>query len=85
MLDHMEDVLPHLSQLLSDHTIAVRQCLAECLEVWLLKAAHCEERNHRECGGYVPYVKCALGAPGLFSLTLWGRGIYEGAPKPPPL
>jgi len=37
MLDHMEDVLPHLNALLTDRTTAVRCCLAECLERWLLK------------------------------------------------
>jgi len=37
MLDHMEDVLPHLNAMLSDRTPAVRQSLAETLERWLLR------------------------------------------------
>mmetsp|Transcript_151005 Transcript_151005/g.263102 ORF Transcript_151005/g.263102 Transcript_151005/m.263102 type:complete len:960 (+) Transcript_151005:85-2964(+) len=40
MLDHMEDVLPHLAaanSLLSDRNIAVRQCLAQVVERWLMK------------------------------------------------
>jgi len=40
MMDHMEECLPHLSAanaLLQDRNIAVRQCLAEVLEKWLLK------------------------------------------------
>jgi dynein assembly factor 5 len=37
MLEHMEEVLPHLNALLGDRTPGVRQCLAECLEKWLLK------------------------------------------------
>lgn len=37
MLDHMEEAMPHLNLLLADHTPAVRQCLAECLERWLLR------------------------------------------------
>jgi len=37
MLDHMEEVLPHLGALLNDRTPAVRQCLAEVLERWLLR------------------------------------------------
>lgn len=37
MMDHMEDVLPHLNLLLNDRTASVRQCLAETLERWLLK------------------------------------------------
>ena len=32
MMDHMEDVLPHLNLLVSDRTPSVRQCLAETLE-----------------------------------------------------
>mmetsp|Transcript_103269 Transcript_103269/g.301251 ORF Transcript_103269/g.301251 Transcript_103269/m.301251 type:complete len:932 (+) Transcript_103269:71-2866(+) len=37
MLDHMEDVLPSLGELLHDRTTGVRQCLAECLERWLVR------------------------------------------------
>eukprot|EP00930_Biecheleria_cincta_P036302 TRINITY_DN24905_c0_g1_i1.p1 TRINITY_DN24905_c0_g1~~TRINITY_DN24905_c0_g1_i1.p1 ORF type:complete len:945 (-),score=179.29 TRINITY_DN24905_c0_g1_i1:397-3231(-) len=37
MLDHLEDVLPHLNTLLSDRTPGVRQCLAEVVERWILK------------------------------------------------
>merc|ERR1719197_1475860 len=40
MLAHMEEALPHISApnaLLSDRNVAVRQCLAEVLEKWLLK------------------------------------------------
>ncbi|CAK9015368.1 Dynein axonemal assembly factor 5 (HEAT repeat-containing protein 2) [Durusdinium trenchii] len=37
MMDHMEDVLPHLNVLLNDRTPGVRQSLAETLERWLLK------------------------------------------------
>lgn len=40
MLAHMEETLPHLcapNALLNDRSIAVRQCLAEVLEKWLLK------------------------------------------------
>lgn len=40
MLDHLEDVLPHLAasgSLLSDRNIAVRQCLAQVLERWMTK------------------------------------------------
>mmetsp|Transcript_96123 Transcript_96123/g.170577 ORF Transcript_96123/g.170577 Transcript_96123/m.170577 type:complete len:951 (+) Transcript_96123:63-2915(+) len=37
MLDHMEDVLPHLNAMLSDRTPSVRQSLAETLERWLIK------------------------------------------------
>mmetsp|Transcript_26674 Transcript_26674/g.61372 ORF Transcript_26674/g.61372 Transcript_26674/m.61372 type:complete len:926 (-) Transcript_26674:17-2794(-) len=36
-LDHMEEVIPHLSAMLTDRTVAVRLSLAECLEKWLLK------------------------------------------------
>lgn len=37
MLEHMEDALPSLNELLRDRTAGVRQCLGECLERWLLK------------------------------------------------
>jgi len=37
MMDHMEDILPHLNALLGDRTPGVRQSLAETLERWLLK------------------------------------------------
>ncbi|CAE7658796.1 Dnaaf5, partial [Symbiodinium pilosum] len=37
MMDHMEDILPHLNALLADRTPGVRQSLAETLERWLLK------------------------------------------------
>lgn len=37
MMDHMEDVLPHLNALLNDRTPGVRQSLAETLERWLIK------------------------------------------------
>jgi hypothetical protein len=40
MLNHMEETLPHLSApnaLLNDRNVAVRQCLAEVLERWILK------------------------------------------------
>jgi dynein assembly factor 5 len=40
MLTHMEEALPHLvapNALLNDRNVAVRQCLAEVLERWLLK------------------------------------------------
>lgn len=37
LLEHMEDVLPHLGVLLADRTLGVRQCLAEVLEKRLLK------------------------------------------------
>jgi len=40
MMAHMEEALPHLAApnaLLNDRNIAVRQCLAEVLEKWLLK------------------------------------------------
>jgi len=40
MLNHMEEVLPHLvapNALLNDRNVAVRQCLTEVLERWLLK------------------------------------------------
>eukprot|EP00927_Polykrikos_kofoidii_P048306 TRINITY_DN42531_c0_g1_i1.p1 TRINITY_DN42531_c0_g1~~TRINITY_DN42531_c0_g1_i1.p1 ORF type:complete len:980 (-),score=178.02 TRINITY_DN42531_c0_g1_i1:255-2915(-) len=36
MLEHMEDVLPHLGALLGDRTPGVRQSLAAVLEKWLL-------------------------------------------------
>jgi len=37
MMDHMEEVLPHLTSLLADRSPPVRQCLAEVVERWLLK------------------------------------------------
>eukprot|EP00933_Yihiella_yeosuensis_P061402 TRINITY_DN64202_c0_g1_i1.p1 TRINITY_DN64202_c0_g1~~TRINITY_DN64202_c0_g1_i1.p1 ORF type:complete len:954 (+),score=180.88 TRINITY_DN64202_c0_g1_i1:112-2973(+) len=37
LMDHMEDVLPHLGPLVCDRTPGVRQTLAEVLERWLLK------------------------------------------------
>lgn len=40
MMDHLEDVLPHLAApnaVLNDRNVAVRQCLAEVVERWLLK------------------------------------------------
>jgi dynein assembly factor 5 len=40
MLAHMEEALPHLNApnaLLTDRNVAVRQCLAEVLERWLMK------------------------------------------------
>mmetsp|Transcript_21120 Transcript_21120/g.45100 ORF Transcript_21120/g.45100 Transcript_21120/m.45100 type:complete len:933 (+) Transcript_21120:93-2891(+) len=37
LLAHMEEVLPHLTGLLNDRTSAVRQCLADVLEKWLLE------------------------------------------------
>jgi dynein assembly factor 5 len=36
MLDHMEDMLPHLNVMLGDRTPAVRQTLSECLERWII-------------------------------------------------
>jgi len=37
MMDHMEDALPVLGEMLRDRTAAVRQCLSECLERWLVR------------------------------------------------
>lgn len=37
MLDHVEEVLPHLSMILSDRTAAVRHSLTECLQLWLVQ------------------------------------------------
>lgn len=37
MLEHVEEVLPHLNALLSDRTTGVRQSFAEVIEKWLLR------------------------------------------------
>jgi len=43
LLDHMEEVLPHLTMLLNDRTPGVRQCLAEVIEKWLLRGLSFKE------------------------------------------
>merc|ERR1719335_980060 len=50
MLEHLEEALPHISganSVLQDRNIAVRQCLAEVLERWMLKGLSFKERLTR--------------------------------------